>query len=91
MAKFIFDGVQYYYNDMKDVFYKKKFMGKYQQKNGDKIIFLSPDELMFHCQLKKHTNETIIKGKSLFSIDNINNYSSNKTILSFIQNSNKKN
>ena len=89
MTKFIYDGVEYYHNDMKDVFYKKKYMGKYQ--NGDKIRFLSADELIFHCQLKKYTNESIIKGKSLFSVDNIDNYSSNKTILSFIQNSNKKN
>ena len=55
MTKFIYDGVEYYHNDMKDSS-TKKYMGKYQEKNGDKIRFLSADELIFHCQLKKHTN-----------------------------------
>ncbi len=45
MTKLIFDGIEYYHNQMdNNVFYKNKLMGKYQAKNGDKIKFLSYDE-----------------------------------------------
>ena len=90
MTKLIFDGVEYYHNRMDDnVFYKSKYMGKYQEKNGDKIKFLSSDEVNFHYRLKNNTNHIVIKGKSLLNIDNTDIFSSNQTILSFIQNENK--
>ena len=56
--------------------------------NGDKIRFLSPDEYEFHCHLKKNTNKTLIKGKSLLNTDNTDIHLSNNTILSFIKNLN---
>ncbi len=87
MTKLIFDGVEYYHNRMNNnVFYKSKYMGKYQEKNGDKIKFLSNDEVNFHHRLKNHTNHIVIKGRSLLNINNTDSYLSNKTILSYIQN-----
>ena len=89
MVQFIFDGVQYHHNLMtNNVYYKAKYMGKYQEINGDKIRFLSPDEYEFHCHLKKNTNKTLIQGKSLLNTNNTDIHSSNNTILSFIKNLN---
>ena len=85
MTKFIFDGVEYEHNRMNDnVFYKAKYMGKYQNINGNKIHFVSAEELKFHCILKKNTNKKIIQGKSLLnqSTETIEN---KETILSLLQ------
>ena len=85
MTKLIFDGVEYYHNRMNDnVFYKAKYMGKYQNINGNKIHFVSPDELKFHCILKKHTNHKIIQGKSLLNQSTVT-VENKETILSLLQ------
>jgi len=85
MTKLIFDGVEYYHNRMNDnVFYKAKYMGKYQNINGNKIDFVSPDELKFHFILKNNTNHKIIQGKSLLN-DSIQIIENKETILSLLQ------
>ena len=86
MVNFIFDGVEYFHNKLNNnVFYKSKYMGKYQEKNGDKIKFLSPDEYLFHHHLIENTNKIMIEGKSLLNMKNNESNPSNNTILSFIQ------
>ena len=39
MTKFIYDGVEYYHNDMKDVFYKKNIWENIKKKMEIKLDF----------------------------------------------------
>ena len=83
MTTLIFDGVEYK-KENGNVYYKKKLMGKYKEKNGDKIDFISNDEINFHYRLMYNTSGVIIKGRSLLNV--CEDIIIQPPILSFIRN-----